>query len=52
MQQMPKEGRAFCMVDKNWKQVMAKAVVSNIIPSLLTSLGSFIFLNLKHMSEN
>ena len=27
MQQMPREGRAFCMVDKNWKQVMAKAVV-------------------------
>ena len=28
MQQMPKEGRFFCMVDNNWKQVMAKAVVS------------------------
>ena len=29
MQQMPREGRYFVMVDNNWKQVMAKAVVSN-----------------------
>ena len=36
MQQMPREGRAFCMVDKNWKQVMAKAVVRKRVTSVFT----------------
>ena len=31
MQQMPREGRSFCLVDKNWKQIMAKAVVSFLL---------------------
>ncbi|KAL5267409.1 hypothetical protein ACHWQZ_G004450 [Mnemiopsis leidyi] len=33
MQQMPREGRSFCLVDKNWKQIMAKAVID---PRVLT----------------
>ena len=30
MQQMPYEGRKFCLVDNHWKQLMSKAVVSTI----------------------